>query len=189
MATMITPADILKERERCRSSFMLAHSANVDGSFMARMGCPCYTCRDVLDPTGEEDAAAASAVNENREPFSLPPLSLPAASLLPVRSSGGGIGVMGLAPAPSTSPTSTTGHLSSYTPPPLFRHARAEPDHMKDAIASLKLEVNTLRAKQEEVYEKEAHSHDEMAMQDHEWNEYDQKIMTLETIIDTLSCM
>jgi hypothetical protein len=81
------------------------------------------------------------------------------------------------------------GHLSSYTPPPLFRHSRAEPDHMNDAIASLKLEVNTLRAKQEEVYEKETYSHDEMAMQDQEWNEYDQKIMTLETIIDTLSCM
>ncbi len=184
MATIVTAADILKERDLRRG--MLAHSANVDGSFMARVDCICYTCRDFLDPTGEEDAANANA---NREPFSPPPLSLPAASLLPVRSSGGGIGVMGLAPAPSTSPTSTTGHLSSYTPPPLFRHARAEPDHMKDAIASLKLEVNTLRAKQEEVYEKEAHSHDEMAMQDHEWNEYDQKIMTLETIIDTLSCM
>lgn len=186
MATLITPADILKQRTLSRESSMLAHSANCDGSFMARLGCPCYTCRDVLDPTGEEDAANA---NENHESFLIPPLSLPATSFLPTRSSGGGIGLTGLAPAPSVSPTSTRGHLSSYTPPPLFRHARAEPDHMKDAIASLKLEVISLREKQDEVYEKEARSHDEMAMQDEEWNEYDQKIMTLETIIDTLCCM
>ncbi len=188
MATIITPADILKERDRRRSSCMLAHSVNADGSFFARVDCSCYTCRDVLDPTGEEDAANANAMNESHESFP-PPLSLPATSFLPTRSSGGGIGLAGLAPAPSTSPTSTMGHLSSYTPPPLFRHTRAEPDHMKDAIASLKLEVNVLRAKQEEIYEREAHSHDEMAMQDQEWNEYDQKIMTLETIIDTLCCM
>jgi hypothetical protein len=53
---MITPDSILAEREKDRSAGRLAHSPNFNGEFFARHGCPCYTCRDVLDPTGEEDA-------------------------------------------------------------------------------------------------------------------------------------
>ena len=53
-----TPEEVLAERQEQRTANVLAHSAKVDGDFMARYGCPCYNCRDFLDPTGEEDATA-----------------------------------------------------------------------------------------------------------------------------------
>lgn len=68
MANYITAADILKQREEERKAGRLAHSANGDGDFWARHGCSCYTCRDVLDPTGEEDAATAVAASVPRPP-------------------------------------------------------------------------------------------------------------------------
>lgn len=61
MATLITAADILKERDEKRKAGILAHSANGYGEFTARLGCPCYTCRDCIDPTGEHDAATENA--------------------------------------------------------------------------------------------------------------------------------
>jgi hypothetical protein len=59
---MYTASEILEEREIARSNGTLAHTAKVDGDFMARVGCTCYTCRDVFDPTGEEDAKARNNV-------------------------------------------------------------------------------------------------------------------------------
>lgn len=56
MTTMKTPTDILNERDALRSAGRLAHTPNGRGEFYARMDCSCYTCRDVLDPTGSEDA-------------------------------------------------------------------------------------------------------------------------------------
>jgi hypothetical protein len=56
--TMKTPEEILAEREAVRKSGRLAHTPNGRGEFYARIGCSCYTCRDELDPTGEEDAKA-----------------------------------------------------------------------------------------------------------------------------------
>ena len=55
---MKTPEEILAEREAVRKSGRLAHTPNGRGEFYARIGCLCYTCRDQLDPTGEEDAKA-----------------------------------------------------------------------------------------------------------------------------------
>ena len=63
----VTPTDILNERTQARAAGRIAHSANSSGEFFARLDCSCYTCRDVLDPTGEEDAKS-----RNRE-ISLPP--------------------------------------------------------------------------------------------------------------------
>ncbi len=60
---MITPEDILKQRDESRKAFVLAHSANSSGAFFARSGCPCYNCRDSLDPTGEEDARIANQMS------------------------------------------------------------------------------------------------------------------------------
>jgi hypothetical protein len=60
---MITPEDILKQREESRKSLILAHSANSSGAFFARPGCSCYNCRDALDPTGEEDARIANEMS------------------------------------------------------------------------------------------------------------------------------
>ena len=62
MLTMITPEDILKQRAMSRNTLSLAHSANSSG-FIPRTGCPCYTCRDALDPTGEEDARIQNEAN------------------------------------------------------------------------------------------------------------------------------
>jgi hypothetical protein len=54
--TMKTPTDILNDRNAELRAGRLAHTPNGRGEFYARIDCPCYTCRDVLDPTGEEDA-------------------------------------------------------------------------------------------------------------------------------------
>lgn len=53
---MVTPEDILAERQQRRESGILAHTENASGSFYPRGGCTCYNCRDALDPTGELDA-------------------------------------------------------------------------------------------------------------------------------------
>ena len=53
---MVTAAEILEERNRQRNAGILAHTANMSLIFYPRDGCPCYTCRDALDPTGEVDA-------------------------------------------------------------------------------------------------------------------------------------
>ena len=128
MAAKVTAADILKKREEERSACRLAHSANADGEFWAREYCSCYTCRDALDPTGEQDAAAANAR---------------------------------LAPAP-------------------------EENHHEDAIHAVKLLIEQLKKKQDAVYETEARSHDEMAAQDMEWEEFDKKINAAQQCLDIL---
>lgn len=128
MANKITAADILKERDEMRKACRLAHSPKADGEFWARVGCSCYTCRDVLDPTGEEDAAAANAL---------------------------------------------------LAPPP-------EENHRGDAIHAVKLLIEQLKKKQDAVYEGEARSHDEMAAQDMEWEEYDKKIEAAQQCLDIL---
>ncbi len=70
---MYTAKDILEERERDRQSGKLAHTANIHGDFYARGGCTCYTCRDVLDPTGEIDARERNKANELIPPPPPPP--------------------------------------------------------------------------------------------------------------------
>lgn len=128
MATKVTAADILKKREEERSACRLAHSANAGGEFWAREYCSCYTCRDVLDPTGEQDAAAANA---------------------------------------------------KLAPPPVV-------NHREEAIHAVKLLLEQLKEKQDTVYETEARSHDEMAAQDMEWEEYDKKIDAAQQCLDIL---
>jgi len=56
----LTPNDILQQRETARRAGLLAHTPNAHGYFNARLNCSCYTCRDYLDPTGEEDAFQAN---------------------------------------------------------------------------------------------------------------------------------
>lgn len=143
MATQITPADILKERDAKRKAGILAHSANARGEFMARLDCTCYTCRDCLDPTGEEDAKVANAP----PPPPAPPALLAAAS-------------------------------GSWVAPP--------PDHLGDAIHSIKALIEDLEKKQDAVYDEEAKSHSDMAIQDMEWEEYDAKIVALKQALDIL---
>ena len=177
----ITAQDVLNARDKHRKSGVIAHSPNSRGEFMARFGCSCYNCRDALDPTGEEDAARANN-QESNKPSNVLPFSLgPSSSSYPSFNTG-----IGLLRSPSTGGTSTTAHLSLLSPPPLIRASRAEPDHIKDAIASLKLEIEKLKAKQDDVYESEASSHSDMAAQDMEWNELDAKIVHFEKVIQTL---
>ena len=177
-----TAADILRERAEARASCRLAHTSNGEGDFYARYGCPCYTCRDALDPTGEEDARLAN--EEYKTPPRSTPFPMPSEPPKLMRQSAStGTGAGGYYPvedlrSASVSGTSTTGHL--------FPSSRAEPDHIADAIASLKLEIAKLEEQQEEVYEQEAERHDEMAALDALWEEYDAKILTLQRVIDTL---
>lgn len=56
MNSPITPAEIVERRAADRRSYIIAHTPDVNGDFMARLDCCCYNCRDYLDPTGEEDA-------------------------------------------------------------------------------------------------------------------------------------
>jgi hypothetical protein len=63
MSTMITPEDILKQRAANREAMLLAHSPNSSGDFFARSECSCYTYRDALDPTGQEDARIQNEIN------------------------------------------------------------------------------------------------------------------------------
>ena len=74
---MKTAAQILEERDQQRKAFRLAHTPNGSGEFSARLDCSCYTCRDVLDPTGEEDA---KAYNERNAPPPPPPIDYRPAS-------------------------------------------------------------------------------------------------------------
>lgn len=62
-----TSEEILAERAADAASGKLAHSGNSWG-FSARYGCSCYNCRDALDPTGEEDAAARNKPEPEPEP-------------------------------------------------------------------------------------------------------------------------
>ena len=82
----ITAADILEQRDASRRAGVLAHSSNQDGDFMARVGCSCYTCRDVLDPTGEEDAREQQELNRPvRLPSPIPSLRIPICPPAPAR--------------------------------------------------------------------------------------------------------
>ena len=53
MTTPVTPEMILEERRHWTG---LSHSLNVDGGGMLRTDCPCITCKNYFDPTGEEEA-------------------------------------------------------------------------------------------------------------------------------------
>lgn len=53
MATMITAEMILEERRNWRG---LSHSLNVDGRGTLYRDCPCITCKNYFDPTGEKEA-------------------------------------------------------------------------------------------------------------------------------------
>lgn len=72
-STMITSSDILEQRNKARRAALLAHTPNGLGEFTARPNCTCYTCRDVFDPTGEEDAVTA---NIALHPYRLPTLKV-----------------------------------------------------------------------------------------------------------------
>ena len=97
-STMITSSDILEQRNKARRAALLAHTPNGIGEFTARLNCTCYTCRDLLDPTGEEDAVTA---NIALHPHRLPTLKLSI-------------------PQPST--TSSTCQNSPHPPPPSETH-------------------------------------------------------------------
>lgn len=94
MNTHITANDILQQRETARRAGLLAHTPNAHGYFNARLDCSCYTCRDFLDPTGEEDASQA---NTSRQP--------------PLKVS-----------IPEPQPKSTTCPNSPHPPPPSETH-------------------------------------------------------------------
>jgi hypothetical protein len=88
---------------------------------------------------------------------------------------GGGIGLV------------TPPHMPLASPPPLLRSSsRAERDFLGDAIHSLNALIDELRMEQDAVYEKKTDSHDEMAAQDEEWEELDNRIMKLEKAIELL---
>jgi hypothetical protein len=207
MTTLITAEDILRQRRTEAAAGRLAHSAKVDGSFMARMDCPCYTCRDVLDPTGEIDAARANA------PPSLPP---PAPRLTRQNANcvlceqqhsqtqgpycaprsvgsgtGAGIGVpsagISLARAPanlsfSLGPSATGTGTTPVASSPIFEEFKKDA-----ALAALEEYIQVLRNKQEPLANHEgARSHDEMAMMDQEWEELDTLINELERTAELL---
>lgn len=46
-----------------------------------------------------------------------------------------------------------------------------------------------LQLRQDEVYSQDARSHDEMAMQDEEWNELDRKIDAIEGVLSAFNVM
>lgn len=57
---LITAADVLKEREvRAKVLYSPCQDADIKWKY-----CPCFVCRAIWDPTGEEDAARANAARE-----------------------------------------------------------------------------------------------------------------------------
>ena len=66
---MVTPEDILKEREAQREAGLLAHTS------MFNPHCKCDACRDVYDPKGEQDAKARNEalMKEMCEAANIPP--------------------------------------------------------------------------------------------------------------------
>lgn len=179
-----TPADILAARRADARSGRIAHTAKVDGSFWAREGCPCYTCRDVLDPTGEIDAEVANTL-----PAAAPPLerqnafvSYSPASAATGHSVGTGAG-FGYAPVSltraATGPALSLGASSTGT---LVAH-----DSKAELVAALQRHIETLREQQEPLANHEgARGHSEMAMMDQEWEELDVLISELEKTLELL---
>lgn len=176
--TTITAKDVLAARE---SGSKFGHSPRADGEFMARVGCPCYNCRSCLDPTGEEDAAAANAQSSNLSSS----LSNTSTEVEPVIDTSI-LSAIGRLSASFTGDYGSEAYLDLPPPPPLVRVSAFRQDNIFEAIHSLKREIEELTDKQEAIYERKADSHDEMAAQDTEWTELDTKIAKLNKIVKEL---
>ena len=204
---MKTPTDILNERNAERSSGRLAHTPNGYGEFYARSSCPCYTCRDSLDPTGEEDAK----LHNETLSFAIPPPP-PTPPLMRQNAicvcceaghdSEAECTVEPLRPLllprpphltrqPSLgSPTSVMSSLIGIQTPrsvsdPLSIEEQTHHMEMKLQPRLCKL-LHSYQKLQEHIEQLNADpslSHDEMAAYDTWWTEVDSKIATLESLI------
>lgn len=116
--TGITADDILQERNEARVAGRLAHTPNVHGDFFARINCSCYTCRDVFDPTGEEDAQRRNCPTPPPPP---PPPSPPVLRRQNALCYSCGVGHSCRDPCESPPPSlgpSESGPISLRLPPP-----------------------------------------------------------------------
>lgn len=159
-SALVTPSEILSERMEQRSSGRLAHTSRVDGSFMAWMSCPCYNCRDYLDPTGEEDAN-----NKNKE-------------ILDVAT--GLVALSNQAPPTirASSPIEMARPLTE-TPPasPVLRRdtVTMERNLVVKLLANLKSQEAEIEREFEALDHIKYNSHDEMAAADQQWEELEKK--------------
>lgn len=213
--TMVTPAEILAERDRVRQQGTIAHTPNSSGNFWARDGCGCYNCRDALDPTGEEDAkmqnnalmkAMCNAVGIEMPP-SQPTLQRQFANCLNCEEQHScqencrprGLSLNLPPPSPAQRLTAEpTGMIS-----PLM--GLISPRSISDASVSLEEQLKVCSDMEEKVRrylkrlakhystlqlmidEENTHrSHDEMAASDTWWTEVDRKKSTTEDLLELL---
>lgn len=156
----------------------LAHSFNSRGElgmFVNPSTCPCTTCRSVVAESEGVVEAVPVAAQEERPP-------------------GPGIGLL----SPPQTPPSV--QRDTLLPPPLlirvnafsdalgrsFSDTRTEEDELMGRLRTLR---SQLQLRQDEVYSQDARSHDEMAMQDEEWNELDRKIDAIEGVLSAFNVM
>ena len=208
--TMKTPAEILAERSAGRAEGRLAHTPNGRGEFSARFDCHCYTCRDVLDPTGQEDAKNynialiaglceetsisqpsllgalehSTAAYENHHP--------PPAALLPIPNLPPPPPITHGQPATSTNSGAMSPLMGILTP-----RSISEPSGIEDRTLTqekgLAIRLNRmlrmyqqLQAHIEELTDQENLSHDEMAAYDTWWNQVDAKVYAVEKLLKLL---
>ena len=185
MVKMVTPNDILEERQMKRRNGVLAHSANESGTFFAREGCPCYTCRDVLDPTGEEDAKLQNEVTEECRPRTLS-LNLPPPS--PAKRATA-------APTGLISPLVNLVGVGGIVSPRSISDASVNLDEQIKVCEEMEAKVVRYLERLMGHYKKlealittenEYRSHDEMAAFDTWWSEIDEKLSSTEDLFNML---
>lgn len=178
-----TAEKVLEERKKKMMSGTLAHSVKVNDEFYAKLDCSCHTCRNVLDPTGEEDAKLWNAqiletmtTKEETRPRGLS-LNLPPPSP-----------AVRLTAAPTGLISPLTGIIS---PRSLSDTSVGLEDQMRicyEMEEKVKRYLKRLAKNYEALQvlidsEKEPGSHDEMAASDTWWTEVDRKKSTTEELL------
>lgn len=153
----------------------LGHSLNSRGElgmFVNPFTCSCTTCANYL---AEHEPHPPSP-----EVLTPPVLAEAADSPPPLLTSHLALG---------RAPANQTWDGSAWIPsaPPLVRvnaffprDARTEQDELLSRLRALR---DQLHEEQDQIYEGEARSHDEMAAQDIAWNEIDEKIMAIDNLL------
>lgn len=160
-------------------STTLAHSYNSRGelgSFVNPEICSCSTCVSVVGlsspPLRTEDLSGSWV-------WSAATLGTGAGASL--QRSATGTETPTRQPTPSLAPPPPLRRAPSFQPPPQTpRSLEEEEEDVLKQLASLRA---ALLIRQDRLYEEEAGSHSDMALQDTEWSELDEKIAAVESLL------
>jgi hypothetical protein len=172
----------------------LAHSVNSSGRlglFVDPFNCSCDTCTDYPAELPPSPAATEPAPSTSLSALATPPPLIRSALGLPPPVYRAG--ALGRAPANHLWTGSDWVHQDSpyarspavarvlFPEPESASFPPSQPSSAEEAVMdSLRSLRADLQIRQDQVYSAEARSHDEMSMQDAEWDELDRKIQAIE---------